>query len=516
MTLHAALCFGRNHGTKKATRPSEDLQSMWQGVDFLFIDEVSMISCKFLNDISVALSNAKGNAAAFGGINVVFAGDFAQLPPVAEKKLYAKIDTGPGSSSITGQNNVFGKVLWMGVDTVVTLTQQHRQSGEDNRPFIKLLGRLREGKCTKRDFATLENRVINRENYSTEDWDDAPIICYGNAQKDALNEKACHHFARRTGQELHYYYAVDRHKGGPVEDERLQEKLAGLHSGTTKQRMGRLPLVVGMPVLVAHNFDVEGGVTNGSRGTVQRIRYTIQPGTGHRILKSCIVHIPDSTANALPNLGLHEMAIVADTTDIMFTKPHSTRKITIKRTQVPIVPAFAMTAHHAQGQTMERVIVDLESCSGTEAPYVMVSCAKTLDGLLVLRPFKSKKICCAMSQDSRMEVKRLNILDLLTRIRVGNEAVVNEAKAALKRLGLEADPSTPEVEEFQPKNKESAVQLLDHIQKAPLPQGVRNIALAKNTPAPRIRQRALEDEHGAHPNGGLAYHLAPPAKKRRV
>jgi hypothetical protein len=43
---------------------------MWEGVDYLFIDEVSMISCKFLCRISEALSPAKGDTRAFGGINV--------------------------------------------------------------------------------------------------------------------------------------------------------------------------------------------------------------------------------------------------------------------------------------------------------------------------------------------------------------------------------------------------------------------------------------------------------------
>lgn len=517
MTLHAALCFGRNHGTQRATRPSEDLQSMWEGVDFLFIDEVSMISCKFLADISEALSKAKGNAKAFGNINVVFAGDLAQLPPVAEKKLYARVDTGPGSSSTLGQKVIMGKLLWLGIKTVVTLTEQHRQSGDGNRAFVELLGRLREGKCTKRDFATLSDRVINKNNYNGADWDSAPIICYGNAQKDAMNEKACQHFARQTGQKLHYYYADDRHKGGVVEDEALIEKLGSLHSGKTKYRLGRLPLVIGMPVLVSQNFDVEGGVTNGSRGTVKRIRYSIQPDTKRRILKSCIVHIPDSSPVPLPNLTPHEMPIVADITTLSLVVPRTNRHCSIRRTQVPILPAFAMTAHRAQGQTMERVIVDLESCQGTEAPYVMVSRAKSLDGLLVLRPFKSTKIACALSQESRTEKKRLQILDLVCRIDVGDELVVKAAKAALAALGLEKTTNELASGDCDEWDKDSAAVRLHRLQSCDLPSGVRRIAhVVEAERAQRIRQRALEDEHGSVSIEGLTYHLGPPKKKRRI
>ena len=51
---------------------------------------------------------------------------------------------------------------------------------------------------------------------------------------------------------------------------------------------------------------------------------------------------------------------------------------------MPIEPGFAMAVHKAQGQTMDRVIVDLVGCVGTEPPYVMVLRAKSLNGLVVL------------------------------------------------------------------------------------------------------------------------------------
>ena len=52
-----------------------------------------------------------------------------------------------------------------------------------------------------------------------------------------------------------------------------------------------------------------------------------------------------------------------------------------------------MTAHKAQGQTMKKVLVDfkLESCKGTESPYVMVSQVASLEGLLILRPLNPQE-----------------------------------------------------------------------------------------------------------------------------
>ena len=69
-----------------------------------------------------------------------------------------------------------------------------------------------------------------------------------------------------------------------------------------------------------------------------------------------------------------------------------------------------MTAHRSQGQTLPQVVIDLESCRGTEALYVMISHVRSLKDLLILRPFQQKKICCSASEDFRIENRRLSLL----------------------------------------------------------------------------------------------------------
>ncbi|KAF9011108.1 hypothetical protein BDQ17DRAFT_1233446 [Cyathus striatus] len=73
-----------------------------------------------------------------------------------------------------------------------------------------------------------------------------------------------------------------------------------------------------------------------------------------------------------------------------------------------------MTAHKAQGKTLDNVVVDLESCRGTEAPYVMLSRVKSIQGLAILRPFRDSNIRCRQSQDVRQEMTRLEVLDRRT------------------------------------------------------------------------------------------------------
>src|SRR5882757_644740 len=92
MTLHAALCLNQRTSKGSSDKTKRDLVSMWEGVDYLFIDEVSMIGCRVMLKLSQALNDAKENKLPFGGINIVFAGDFSQLPPVGDAKLFSKIN----------------------------------------------------------------------------------------------------------------------------------------------------------------------------------------------------------------------------------------------------------------------------------------------------------------------------------------------------------------------------------------------------------------------------------------
>jgi len=72
----------------------DELQEIWHDVRYLVLDEVSMVSAELLSNIADRLSLAKsGDSTAkekpFGGINIIFAGDMAQLRPVKGSALYS-------------------------------------------------------------------------------------------------------------------------------------------------------------------------------------------------------------------------------------------------------------------------------------------------------------------------------------------------------------------------------------------------------------------------------------------
>jgi ATP-dependent DNA helicase PIF1 len=60
-----------------------------QGVEYVLLDEVSMVSCEDLQTLASQAAMAQNiHDVEFGGLNLILAGDFAQLPPVSGRALY--------------------------------------------------------------------------------------------------------------------------------------------------------------------------------------------------------------------------------------------------------------------------------------------------------------------------------------------------------------------------------------------------------------------------------------------
>jgi hypothetical protein len=80
-TYHSML--GINEKTGGATNKAlAQVRTRLAGVDYIFLDEVSMLSSHSLYKISAQLCRVMNQLeTAFGGVNMIFAGDFGQLPP---------------------------------------------------------------------------------------------------------------------------------------------------------------------------------------------------------------------------------------------------------------------------------------------------------------------------------------------------------------------------------------------------------------------------------------------------
>ena len=143
-------------------------------------------------------------------------------------------------------------------------------------------------------------------------------------------------FAWRTGQCVHWYHVTDTYRGQPIEDAAIIDLLDTLPSNKTSGRLGALPLVLGMPVVITKNFDVMGGVVNGSKGVLHKVHYCVGD-YGKKYLTSCVVELPELTTDPLPNLPAGLVAVLPNKVEMKSLRhPNSGRICTLCRHQVPL------------------------------------------------------------------------------------------------------------------------------------------------------------------------------------
>ncbi|KAJ7739459.1 hypothetical protein DFH07DRAFT_965749 [Mycena maculata] len=112
---------------------------------------------------------------------------------------------------------------------------------------------------------------------------------------------------------------------------------------------------------------------------------------------------------------------------------------------------------------MDAVTMDLESTTGTESPYVMLSRATSLAGVYILRPFKQKVIQRRPSQDVREEFRRMDMLYHQTIMRHGTVAEAAEAQRYL--LDSFSAQALPDLDETVEESKGDDARQLRHMQR---------------------------------------------------
>jgi hypothetical protein len=104
-----------------------------QGVQYVLPDELSMVSCEDLQILASQAAKARNiHDLEFGGLSVIRAGDFAQLPPVSGDALYNGNVALKMADTAQTQNAVLGRILWHQFTTVVILRRNMRQKSQKN------------------------------------------------------------------------------------------------------------------------------------------------------------------------------------------------------------------------------------------------------------------------------------------------------------------------------------------------------------------------------------------------
>ncbi|KAF8233244.1 hypothetical protein L208DRAFT_1267808 [Tricholoma matsutake] len=174
-----------------------------------------MLSCKDLYRISERLARVMNNTELpFGGLNMIFAEDFAQLPPAIGQEhasLYSRT-VGSNPKSLCDQEAAIGKALWHQITTVIILCEnmcQRTQTPDDAR-LHEVLSNMWYKACTPNNLAFLHSCISSdlegRPSAKESQFCNVSIITTLNLPKDVINDLGSQRFAAETGQELIDFY----------------------------------------------------------------------------------------------------------------------------------------------------------------------------------------------------------------------------------------------------------------------------------------------------------------------
>lgn len=349
----------------------------------LVIDEISMLHAKQLNLVSQVLKHIRKNDKAFGGIQVVVAGDFFQLPPIGSK------------GETNREKFAFMSEAWLDAKFhICYLSEQHRQVSEAANGGLDLddiLNQIRRQEVTFEAIAALENTYdqsvdIKRTRLYTHNLNVNKI----NDKELALLDSEMMRFeATTTG------------------DSKLVETLK-----KTVRTQDELILKVGAKVMFIKN-NAELGVSNGTMGELTGFAAvkiddskdssdalieddSESEDTGEATDKKTTKDkksaakkeaeqskAKKTTTQKMPVVRLNSgREVIAEPEEWIIED--ETGEVLASYLQVPLCLAWAITIHKSQGMTLDAAEIDLSRTFELGQGYVALSRLKSLAGLQLL------------------------------------------------------------------------------------------------------------------------------------
>lgn len=340
----------------------------WKSANILILDEVSMLSKKIFEIIEEIARRSRMSVLPFGGIQVVFTGDFYQLPPVGN------------DDELETQQFCFESPIWNNIfkpENHIELTTMFRQV---DTVYIEILNQIRTGKLDEEKNRILQS-YVNREYNSEKHNGCVPTKLFplrtqadfvNNSMFSKIKEKEfIFEIEKKTDCKIY----IESNKPFPIEVSQKCNRLSQREIDYELQQLVNnipcqqvLKIKKGAAVMCLINLDMENGICNGSQGLVIDIIET----------------------------GKHPLPIVKFSNGIIKTiQPYywqSDEFPTIAVGQYPISLAWAMTIHKIQGATLSLAEMELGySIFEYGQTYVALSRIQSLDGLY-LSAFHSSKI----------------------------------------------------------------------------------------------------------------------------
>lgn len=309
----------------------------WIDTDILIIDEISMISATFFDNLSLVAKDLRKSDKPFGGIRLIMFGDFLQLPPVSKNN--------------TKINKVFEGIAWRSMSVkCFLLTEIIRQS---DVTFKNILSSFRVGICNNDADAYMKKLSRNLE--YNDDIKPVKLFPLRNSVEDYNKQKL-----DLIKSQSHTYHAID------YGDHNILKQCIAPKSITLK---------TGAQVMIIRNLS--GGIAvNGSLGTITGFEYSMN----NKMLHPIVSLITGSGTNTSITIDLHSWESVM---------PNG-YKVIARRTQIPVILAWATTIHKSQGQTIPRLSIDLDGVFEYGQAYVALSRAVDSSNLQVENFTKGK------------------------------------------------------------------------------------------------------------------------------
>ena len=491
-TIHALckLPWGKATLTSKKGRlTNEKLQThrqKWRSAIAAYIDEISMVTADQLCQCDVRLRQATMKCdSQFGNLAVNLCGDFLQLPPVTKEKKRPSLaqpfdDEGNCETEIQADETVTaptqdaqqaaknaqalvearqGFELWRSVRRVVCLTINVRAPG----PLSRLLVEMRAGHISDGMWNLYMSRVMTPNDPRLTDLASPfakhtpQIIVHRhnirvmrsleNAREESRKWRVPLYILQAKDEAVH---AEDKHK---LTKNVQEELLRRFNPDAAKGLPSFLPLYRGMRLLMASKDCVRFGLVKGCVCILRDIVLAedeskpehLPAGQPHHLTFMPVslllqaegevwtlpkAELPRNLPAHVNKRGLFQIRPTYDYLRAKFENDY----FSVRRSTFLIKPADTITVYAAQGSTFDTIIVDMKKPPSMGevthwlACYVMLSRAKSIEGLLVLRP---------ATRDQLSKKPPQFLLDELNRLEQIEKASLQELIDYLESLPLE-------------------------------------------------------------------------------